>query len=302
VLRQDGDQYINDGRALAQIVENGVTHSDVNLRRDIMRETIEIVGGDGDLLRNAYLPDALAKGAAANMAFIDQQINLGWFDQHLNGPPPDNAVHTHEFFREIMHDESAAGRVYGALETYGLESLMDAPEAGVDRSSDGRVDDRTRALWGIGSVQGVITAAEANAYQDAARDYLEAQGARASAANFLVGLLPYGSSAFDLAATANDAADVAGVSVGGLGFPTDFSRFEDAELVEKVRVSGLDLDNVVLLALAEHPEFVPVTPVSEMSTEEKQAFLEWASTNFDVDDHTDLFAGIGRTTNTFRPG
>src|SRR5687768_11255494 len=59
VLRQDGDRYIDDGKALAQIVENGVTHTDFNLRRDIMREAIEVVGGEGDLLDNSYLPDAL---------------------------------------------------------------------------------------------------------------------------------------------------------------------------------------------------------------------------------------------------
>lgn len=302
VLRQDGDQYIDDGRALARIVENGVTHTDFNLRRDIMREAIEIVGAEGDLLRNSYLPVALAKGAAADMALIDQQINVGWVDQHLNGPPPESAVHTHEFFREIMHDASAAGRVYGALETYSLEALMNAPEAGADRTPGDGIDDRTDRLRRLGAVQGVITTAEGNAYQDAAEEHLEAQGARASAVNFLVGVVPYANGGLDALATVNDAADVASVSLGAVVTPSDFSSFSDAELVEVNRVNGITLDNIVLLALASDPEQIPNVPVSEMTGQQKQAFLEWALTHYDSAGHDALTAGVDRADRAFRAG
>lgn len=302
VLRQDGDQYIDDGQALAQIVENGVTHTDFNLRRDIMRETIEIVGAEGDLLDNSYLPGALATGAAADMALIDQQINIGWVDQHLNGPPPDSAVHTHEFFREIMHDEPAAGRVYGVVETYSLDALMNAPEAGVDRSPDDRIDDRTDRLRRLGAVQGVITTAEGNAYQDAAEEYLDAQGARASAVNFLVGVVPYANGGLDALATMNDAADVASVSLGEVLVPADYRSFSDAELVEVNRVNGITLDNLVLLALASDPGHVPSVPVSEMTSQQKQAFLEWALTHYDSAGHDALTAGASRADRAFRAG
>ena len=187
VLRQDGTQYIDDGRALAQIVENGVTHTDFNLRRDIMRQTIAIVGAEGDLLRNTYLPDALAKGAAADMALIDQQVNVGWIDPHLSGPPHDNAVHTHEFLREIMHDVSAAGRVYGALETYSLDALMNAPEPGVDRTPVTTIDDRTRSSGASGECKGSLHLRRAMRCSVPPRSSWTRKAARASAVNFLVG-------------------------------------------------------------------------------------------------------------------
>ncbi len=271
-----------------------VTHTDFNLRRDIMREAIAIVGAEGDLLRNSYLPVALAKGAAADMALIDQQINVGWVDQHLNGPPPESAVHTHEFFREIMHDASAAGRVYGALETYSLETLMNAPEAGADRTPGDGIDDRTRAFWRIGSVQGVITSAEGNALQRSAEAIIEAQGARASSVNFLVGFTPYG--------VTNDLADVAGVSVGQLASSSDLEPIHEAEQAKQLRDREFKVNDAILLALAEHPDRIPDRPVGQMTEEERREFLEWANDSYDGVDHSLLLSGYMIATTEFLTG
>ena len=75
----------------------------------------------------------LAKGVAADMALIDQQINIGWSDLALdNSVAPENAVLTHEFFRELMNDETAAGQVYGALDTYTSDQIAGLPDPGDD--------------------------------------------------------------------------------------------------------------------------------------------------------------------------
>ncbi len=293
VLRQDGDLYIDDGRALASIVENGVTHPDIHTRHDVVEHAITTVGAEGDLLDNRYLPDALAKGAAADMAFLDHLINVDWDQQHLSQLPPGTARHTHGFLREIMLDESAANRVYAALETYTLDQLSQAPPAGIDWTPGDGIDNRTRELWRIGSLQGTIVAAEGNAYQDSAEAYLEAQNARASALDFMIGLAPYGAM--------NDLAAI-DTGVGELVFPSDVSAMVDAEAHQSLRDREIRLHNAILLALAEHPARTPPSQVSGLSADEKVAFVKWARGYYDSADHNALGAAYGSASSALRVG
>lgn len=269
VLQQNGDSFTDGGQALADVVENGVTHTDFNTRRAIMRQAIEIVGAEGNILAIDHMPEALAKGVAADMALIDQQINIGWSDLALdNSVAPENAVLTHEFFRELMNDETAAGQVYGALDTYTSDQIAGLPDPGDDLTPGDGVDARTEALRRLGAVQGTIVVAEGNAYQDAAEDYLEAQGRRASAVNGLVGFAPYGA--------LNDIADTGGDSVGAIAYPGGFEELNDAEQIETDGDIRVTRANIVWLALAEHPDRTPTIPVDQMPEREQQEFLEWA--------------------------
>ena len=84
--------------------------------------------------------------------------------------------------------------------------------------------------------------------------------------------------------------------------PSGYDSFDDAERVEVNRANGISLDNVVLLALANDPEHIPEVPVSEMSSQQKQAFLDWAVSQYDSDGHDALTAAADRSGRAFRAG
>lgn len=292
VLQQNGDSFIDGGQALAGVVEKGVTHTDFNTRRGVMRHAIEIVGAEGDILAIDHMPQALAQGVAADMALIDQQINLGWSDHELS-EPPDPAVATHEFLREVMGNVEAANDVYSALEDYSIQQVQAAPDR-TDDSTLADADSRDLTLRRVGALQGVVVTAEGNAYQDDAEAYLEAQGERASSVNFLVGLAPYG--------LVNDLADVAGVSAGQVAFPSNFGEIHDAEALESRRADEMVLNNAVVLAIAEHPDQVPRTPVGDMTDAQKREFLAWVDSSHDSIDRNVMSAASSGVSYEFRPG
>lgn len=296
VLHQDGSHFIDDGRALADVVENGVTHDDFNTRREIMRGAIEIVGAEGDVLANDHMPEALAKGVAADMPLLDQQVNLGWTDTGLQ-EPPDAAVETHEFLREVMRNAEATNDIYSALGTYTNEEILTAPPQGEDRND---------TLRRVGALQGMVVAAEANAVQDEAFHEMAVQNSRASGVNFLVGLAP--GSEFLPVGALNDLAEIAGGSTGQILFSDDLEDASNAsEEYETRRADEMLANDVVALAIAKGGDAAPELPTSDMTDDQLREFLTWLDETYNDDESLRTDRAHMRDASTgardeFRPG
>jgi hypothetical protein len=286
VLHQHAERYLDDGRAFARVVENAVTHEDITTRHDSLDAAIAVLAGPDRVLDNPHMPDALAQGAAADMAYLDRLTNLGWEQPDLGHPPPASAFQLHDFMAEILTEESAAVRVYTALGSYTADQIAQAPAAGIDWTPGDASDNRTDQLRGLGSLQGLIVTAEANGVQHAAEAELLRRQRRADGLDFLVGFVPY-------VGEFNDLAALDGVSVGSFTFPQNLSALGRAEQVQSLREAGFQLDNVVTLATIRDPAAVPETPVIDMSTEQRARFLDWAAHNYDANDLHALEAGAG---------
>ncbi|HZO70238.1 MAG TPA: hypothetical protein VFB74_35015, partial [Kribbellaceae bacterium] len=286
VLHQHAERYLDDGRAFARIVENAVTHEDINTRHDSLDAAIAVLAGPDRVLDNPHMPDALAQGAAADMAYLERLTNRGWERPDLGHGPPGSALRLHDFMAEILTDESAADRVYTAVGTYTADQIARLPAAGIDRDRSDVSDNRTEELQRLGSLQGLIVTAEANGVQHAAEADLLHRQRRAEGLDFLVGFIPY-------AGEFNDLAALDGMSVGTFTFPDNFSALGRAEQVQSLREAGLQLDNVVTLATIRDPAGVPETPVIEMSPEQRDRFLTWAGQNYEANDLNALVTGAG---------
>src|SRR5262245_1804039 len=92
VLHQHAERYLDDGRAFARIVENAVTHEDINARHDSLDAAIAVLAGPDRVLDNPHMPNALAQGAAANMAYLEHLTNHGWERPDLGHAPPGSAL------------------------------------------------------------------------------------------------------------------------------------------------------------------------------------------------------------------
>lgn len=289
VLERPGDADADAGRALAQVVENGLTHPTYDVIRGNLMETgIETIGDQGEI-RNPHLNQALAEGVAHNMDVVDHVINDNWLDPEelddLDAPVPASTANAHVFLREVMEDPASAVTVAGATERYMLGQLADLPDRGLDLDRDG-VDTRLDALNNIGTLHGVLVAAAGNVDLGAIEDHIASQEARGDGLNFAIGLLPTEATAL------NDLLDIAGHSAGELAFPTDISDLGESQL----RTLALsDTTNSILLAMAENPERVN-TATSQMSDAELEAFFNWATspTNYDGWDHAGLSAATWR--------
>jgi hypothetical protein len=286
VLRQHAARYLDDGRAFARIVQNAVTHQDITTRHNSLDTAIAVLAGPDRVLDNPHMPDALAQGAAADMAYLDHLTNHDWEDPDLGHAPPGSALELHDFMAEILTDESAAGRVYAALGTYSAEQMARAPAAGIDWTPGDGSDNRTDELRGLGSLQGLVVTAEANGTQHAAEADLLRRQRRAAGLDFLVGFAPY-------VGEFNDLAALDGVSVGGFTFPDNLSALSRAEQVHSLRSVGFQLDNLVTLATIRDPAGVPETSVVEMTPTQRARFLSWAGHNYDAHDLHALEAGAG---------
>jgi hypothetical protein len=230
------------------------------------------------------MPDALAHGAAADMAYLDRLTNLGWEQPDTGHPPPESAFQLHDFMAEILTDESAAGTVYTALGSHTADQIAQLPAAGVDWTPGDASDNRTDELRALGSLQGLIVTAEANGVQHAAEANLLRRQRRADGLDFLVGFVPY-------AGEFNDLAALDGVSVGSFTFPDHLSALGRSEQVQSLREAGLQIDNVVTLATIRDPTGVPETPVVDMTPEQRATFLNWAALNYNAYDLHALEAG-----------
>lgn len=288
---------VDGGRALAEVVEHGVTHTDDTLRATLVERAIEVIGGDQHEIRNPHLPDALAHGITENMDVVDSLINDDWSPE-TSEPPGQSALDTHDFLVEVARDRSASTTLASAVEDWSLDRFRDLPPPGTE-TPDGR-DARIVALEQVGQVQGTFIAAESEVVYDSVDEFLARQEMRADTVNFAVGVFPFGEHVEQVIGPVNDAFDVGGFSLGEVfsrGNPAE--EYENArEMVARMRLDA-DLNNRILLAVAAQPEHVG-TPVREMTEEETRALLRWAErANVADEGQNDVMAGLARAADHF---
>jgi hypothetical protein len=195
-LERDGSSLLDDGQALAQIVENGLTNDNVHesvpgapsyvegrpMRETLMDRAIDYIGEHNEI-NNSYLHDALASGVEQNMNVIDERINGNWDDGgglDQDGMS-DRVLNTHDFLREVMGDEDAMRRVATRLDTYIHDEMLNL-------SSDPA--ERQQALEENGRLLGVFTQAEANAILEAGEGEQAERLRNAGMVDSVVGLVP----------------------------------------------------------------------------------------------------------------
>jgi hypothetical protein len=294
VLHQHAERYLDDGRAFAVIVENAVAHPDVNFRHDSLDAAIEVLAGPERILDNPYMPDALAKGAASDMAYLERLTYRGWQDPVL-GSPPASAWAVHGFLTDILPDESAAGTVYGALERHTMSQIAHAPPRGVDLVRNDVIDNRTEELHRIGALQGLVIAAEGNGLQHDAEATIVRQQARGNLVDYAIGLVPG-------IGELNDLGELSEASVGDVAYPSGFEHLHAAEAIQSMRAADMKRANLVMLAVLAHPEHMPPVPLPAMSDQQRAAFMAWATTNFDGTDRDNIEAASGHAVEKFLPG
>jgi hypothetical protein len=294
VLHQHAERYLDDGRAFARIVQNAVTHQDINARHDSLDAAIAVLAGPDRVLDDPHMPDALAQGAAADMPYLDHLTNHRWDDPGLD-PPPATAWRLHGFLSDILTDESAAGTVYGALERYTMAQIAHAPARGVDWTPGDATDNRTEALHHVGALQGLVIAAEGNGLQHDAEAYMARQQARGNLVDYAIGLIPG-------VGELNDIGELGDASVGGFAYPSGLERIHEAEQIQTTRGSDMDRANVIMLAVLEHPEGAPPVPLGAMTEAQRATFEHWAKRSYNSDDRDAISAASGEAVNALRPG
>jgi hypothetical protein len=290
VLQRDTSNDGDDGQALAAVVENGVTYGggdgifdeDDGRRRSLMRQAIETIGRQ-DTIPNPYMNEALAAGVEHNMDLIGDMITVGLEVPPTQHQPPDRMDDTHDFLREVMRNEDAGTTVRGALEDYMFEQISEAEPSG---------DARRLALERVGAVEGVVIQAESNAVQGSIEDRIARQQAAADAGNYVVGLVPY-------LGPINDAADAAGMGLGDIVFPADYADLSEAEQNEIALEVDTQVNHMILLAWAEHPEYMTES-LNGLSEEERADLVRWAQSEHDDRDSNDLTAGFTATETWFQ--
>jgi len=285
VLHQHAERYLDDGRAFARIVENAVTHEDINTRHDSLDAAIAVLAGPDRVLDNPHMPDALAQGAAADMAYLERLTNHGWDDTGLD-PPPGSARALHGLLTDVLTDDSAAGTVYGALERYTMAQIAHAPPRGFDSVRGDSIDNRTEELQHVGALQGLVIAAEGNGLQHDAEAVMARQQARGNLVDYAIGLIPG-------VGELNDIGELGDASVGAFAYPSGLERIHEAEQVQTVRALDMRRANLVMLAVLEHPEGVPPIPPAAMTEEQRDAFVQWAQGHHDSNDRRTISAASG---------
>jgi hypothetical protein len=202
VLNRHTGHDMDDGRALAQVVENGLTNNNEHesipgapsyvqgapMREALMERAIDTIGGI-DEIRNDHMYGALAEGVTHNMDVIDRRINEGWNDQPQrrdeDGKPhgglSEELKNTHDFLREVMGDEEAMRQVSTTLDNYIRDEMLGL-------STDPA--ERQRALEETGRLLGVFTQAEANAILEAGEGEQAERLRRAGMVDSVIGLVP----------------------------------------------------------------------------------------------------------------
>jgi hypothetical protein len=294
VLHQHAERYLDDGRAFATVVENAVAHTNLFLRHDSLDAAIAVLAGPERILDNPYMRDALAQGAAADMAHLDHLTNQGWQDTDID-PAPTGAWALHGFLTDILPDESAAGTVYGALERYTISRIAHAPAPGVDWTVGDATDNRTEELRRVGALQGLVMAAEGNGLQHDAEATIMRQQARGNLVDYAIGLVPG-------IGELNDIGELSEASIGDLAYPSGFDQLHEAEEIQSMRALDMGRANLVMLAVLAHPEAMPPVPLEAMSDQQRDAFLDWAASIADSNDRRTISAASGDAVEQFLPG
>jgi hypothetical protein len=296
-----GTSYdIDDGEALARVVENGLTNPDDDLtaadpdvsdshirlpiREVLMERAVEAIGHQ-DEIRNPFLYDVLATGVEHNPNVIDTMINENWAGGAIGSEQVTSEVYlTHDFLREVMRDEDAANRVRAALYEQAQQQMMTLPAD--DASATMQYEMTGRTL-------GVLTMADANVDVGAVEERLAQQAQAGGAVNYALGWVPYLGQASDIAD------DVMGNGAGSLIFGSGDPVEEGMDALRPhidrmdVNMAGLtavslyeagdmSADEIIAASgtdfLAGHPGDADrsIKPLHEMTDDELRAFSDWA--------------------------
>lgn len=335
VLNRSTGYDMDDGAALAQIVENGLTNDNVHesvpgapsyvegglMREELMDRAIDTIGGL-DEIRNDHMYGALAAGVDENMDVIDERINGDWDDG--GGMDEDGlserVLNTHDFLREVMGNEDAMRQVSTTLDEYVRDEMLGL-------SADPA--ERQRTLEESGRLLGVFTQAEANAILEAGEGEQAERLRRAGMLDSAIGLLPY-------AGKGNSYADLLfDRSAGDIFFPgqgpIDDAQQQRVDIFNEARlntwtyiaIEGIDSGayppNEVLAAAGATPggegDFLTgapgdphrtVKPIDDMTDAQQQALATWLFPDEAEDgpfvygsearsDRNDLSAGLSDT-------
>jgi hypothetical protein len=258
VLERAGGANIDDGRALAQVVQNGLTNNNVHesipgapsyvegglMREDLMGRAIDIVGGM-DEIPNSHLNHAFALGVDANMNVIDERINAPFQYDDGHRPPGvlDQYKNTHDFLRETMGDPAAARDIHQSIHEYGLEQAGSLPADAHEREA------RLRQL---GRIQGMATEAQYNAGVGGALNDIMSDSplgpTPGSVLNYGISWIPY-------AGKINDIGAGMGVGLGndldfilGEVLPSDYDTLNAAQQQAALQRGRDQLDRAVWLS------------------------------------------------------
>jgi hypothetical protein len=253
VLDEPGSDCMDDGAALADVVEAALTNDDMHappppgapssaegplIREELMERAINHMGdqeGEFDI-ENEHLYGALASGVESNMEFIGDRINDGWEldsdGRNYSHSGTDGFTDTTYFLGEVMGDEDAAERVRAATFDYVESELAD-----LRPGEDGLLP--RDEVHGVGRVLGTVMHGDLAAIDEVYDEGVAEAAAKQKLANFATGWIP-------VIGDANSTSDlVFNVSAGSAFEPPDAGEFadnlEEAERNMDGSVEGLDL-------------------------------------------------------------
>lgn len=279
------------GNAMAEVVDNGIGHADVERADGLFEIAVRTVASE-DHVHYDPVRDVLAHSVGDHMDVIDRMINDGWYDTAEDGVPSDGAVRepsddffeVHDFLREMVEEEGAPDAVRLAVYEYVGDEMM----SGLDTAN---ADDRTQRLEEAGHVLGVLTHAEANAAIEQ-YEYEQAQDPT-HLPDYVISWIP-------VADEFNDAIDfTTGETVTGHLFGPDGEPIRDVGQLQREALLGLDLNMASLATHAAYDagawsadEIIATTgvdfftgqpgdadrdiqPYESMTNAEKAAYREW---------------------------
>jgi hypothetical protein len=326
-LERVTDSDADGGRALAQIVENGLTNTTLNepipgapdyvrggpMREALMERVIDVTAAQGEI-NNDHMNEAFSAGVDANMNVIDERINAPF--RYDEGQRPDGVIgeyqNVHDFLRETVRDPEAGMEVRQSVYEYGLEQIDDLPAD---------PEEREARLRQLGRIQGVATEAEENAGMGPVIDEMlqnnEFGPKPGGPINYGLGFIP-------VVGTVNDVAGAMGISVGDgvnwLGeelLGQDYDNLSREEQEARVARAEDKLNRSIWLSTSLYDDTTPqgeelrqsaqgqsfVNPDGSLKTNmteaEQQDFREWAVANVGNDvrqgpnytDHGDITTG-----------
>jgi hypothetical protein len=310
VLNRHTGHDMDDGRALAQVVENGLTNNNEHesipgapsyvqgapMREALMERAIDTIGGI-DEIRNDHVYGALAEGVTHNMNVLDERINGNWDDGgglDENGLS-DDIKNTHDFLREVMGNEDAMRQVSTTLDNYIRDEMLGLPTDPAERQ---------RTLEESGRLLGVFTQAEANAILEAGEGEQAERLRRAGMVDSVIGLVP-GYGPVPAPGYINSVSDILfDKSAGDILYPgqgpIDDAQQQRADIFDEARlntwtyiaIEGIDSGaydpNQVLAAAGTTPggegDFLTgapgdphrtVKPIDDMTDAQRQALANW---------------------------
>jgi hypothetical protein len=221
------------GAALADVVEAGLTNSDMEvpddadgglIREELMNRAITFIGEEGEDfdLPNEHMYDALASGVEENMSVIDRRINEGWSpdgERYRHDDDNDSMTQTQNFLAELMSDDDARDRVRDAADSY----VQDQLDGDLPGDTEGpRADDRDHRLNELGRISGIVGDADIDAISEEFNEDEDKAALTGRVADYIVSLTPGGKY--------NDALALAENNVGAwidAGLSPDSEEFEE---------------------------------------------------------------------------